>query len=151
LQSTEGWEFADAPLLAHFTFEIPGFARKSGKHLLIPATLFPSRLRTIFSPGVRKYPIYFPYTFEEIDRAEIQVPDGFSVETIPSGQDVKLASTRFLTTRLSQGGRVTLTRAMVVNSIYFPAENYRDLKQFFEKLGTADEEQIVLQEGKASH
>ena len=149
LQSTEGWELSDAPLLAHFTFELPGFARKSGRHLLIPATLFPSRLRTVFTPDERKYPIYFSYTFEEIDKAEIQAPDGFSVETVPSGQDIKLASTRFLTTRQSQDGRITLTRALVVNSIYFPVENYRELKQFFEKLGNADEEQIVLRESKA--
>ena len=136
-------------MVAHFTFELPGFARKSGKHVLVPATLFPGRLRTIFTPDQRKYPIYFPYTFEEIDKAEIQIPDGFSVEIIPSGQDVKLASTRFLTTRVSIAGRINLTRALVVNSIYFPVENYRDLKRFFEQLGTADEEQIVLQQGKA--
>jgi len=148
LQSTEGWQLSDGPLLAHFTFEIPGFARKSGKHLLVPATLFPGRLRTVFTPAERKYPIYFPYTFEEIDKLEIQLPDGFSVDSIPTGQDTKLASARFLTTRLSQAGRITLTRALVVNSIYFPVENYRDLKQFFAKLGAADEEQIVLQESK---
>ena len=150
LQSAEGWELSDAPLLAHFTFELPGFARRSGKHLLIPATLFPGRLRTVFTTDDRKYPIYFPYTFEEIDKAEIQVPDGFTVEVIPSGQDVKLSSTRFLTTRLSQAGRINLTRALVVNAIYFPVENYRDLKRFFEKLGSADEEQIVLQQGKTT-
>ncbi|HWX54892.1 MAG TPA: DUF3857 domain-containing protein [Verrucomicrobiae bacterium] len=149
LQSAEGWELSEGPLLAHFTFELPGLARKSGKRLLVPATVFQMRERTAFEHAERKYPIYFPYTFEEIDKVDIQAPDGFSVETLPAGQDVKLASTRFVTTRASQVGHVNVTRALVVNSVYFPVENYRDLKQFFDKLGAADEEQIVLREGKA--
>lgn len=149
LKSAEGWELSDAPFQARFTFEVPVFAKKMGKRMLVPATLFQTRQRAAFDYTERKYPIYFPYTFEEIDRFDLTVPDDFYVETLPRGQDMKLVSSRFVTQRGSQGNRATLSRALVVNSIYFRAEDYQELKGFFDQLRTADEEQVVLQQGKA--
>jgi hypothetical protein len=148
LKDVEGWELSDAPLQAHFTFEIPGFAKKVGKRLLVPATLFQTRQRAAFDHAERRYPVYFPYTFEEIDRFDLTVPDDFYMETLPRGQDMKLASSRFVTQRTSQGNHATMSRALVVNSIYFRAEDYQELKGFFDQLRSADEEQGVLQQGK---
>jgi len=39
---------------------------------------------------------------------------------------------------------LVLTRALVVNSIYFQPEQYGSLRDFFYKLKAADDEQIVL-------
>ncbi len=148
LKEAEGWELADAPLRAEFTFEISGYAKKIGKRMLVPAALFQTRQRAAFEYTERKYPVYFPYTFEEIDRFDLQVQQGFSLETLPHGQDMKLASSRFVTQRTLQENRTTLTRALVVNSIYFRAEDYKELKSFFDQLRIADEEQIVLEQSK---
>ncbi len=148
LKDAQGWELSDAPLQVRFTFEIFGFAKRMGKRLLVPAVLFQTKQRAAFGYAERKYPVYFPYTFEEIDRFDLLAPDGFYVETLPRGQDMKLASSRFVTQRTLQENRITLSRALVVNSIYFRAESYKELKSFFDQLRIADEEQVVLQQGK---
>jgi len=57
---------------------------------------------------------------------------------------VKLPSTRFITTRSYQQGQLLLTRALIVNSIYFQPDQYAMLRSFFRQLKAADEEQIVL-------
>jgi transglutaminase-like putative cysteine protease len=144
LTDTEGWELSEAPLLAHFTFEIPEYARRSGKRLLTPAALFQTKPATALTHAERKYPVYFPYTFEEIDKVDMQHPDGIYPDTLPASRDEKLASARFITQRTEQSGHLVLSRALVVNSIYFPAENYRELRDFFDRLRLADEEQIIL-------
>jgi hypothetical protein len=97
----------------------------------------------------RKYPVYFPYTFEEIDNVTIQLPAGFSVETLPNGEDIRLPAARFITTASSSGQQLKVTRALVVNSIYFKPEQYPEVQDFFRKLQNAAGEQIVL-EGPAS-
>lgn len=58
---------------------------------------------------------------------------------------MKLASTRFVTSRSVQGNQLVQTRALVVNSIYFQPEKYPELKDFFSKLHAADKEQTVLE------
>jgi len=148
LRDTDGWDLSETSLLAHFTFEIPEYAKPSGKRLLMPAALFHTKPDTAFAHAERKYPVYFPYTFEEIDKVDIQLPDGFYPDTLPASRDEKLESARFITQRTEQNGHVVLSRALVVNSIYFPPENYRQLKGFFDRLRLADEEQSILISGE---
>jgi transglutaminase-like putative cysteine protease len=144
LIDVQGWESDHDPLIARFNFELPQFAVTAGKRLMTAADLFRSPQEEVFSASARQYPVYFPYTYEELDNIAIEVPVGYSVETVPSGQDVKTSSTRFITTRSMKGNSAVMIRALVVNSIYFQPEQYPVLKSFFDKLRTADEEQIVI-------
>ena len=143
---SRGWESGEEPLLARFTVDVPRFALPAGKRLLLPANLFHSTQMEAFTSADRKFPVYFPYTYEEIDNVTIELPEGYEATALPNGQDVKSTSTRFIITRSSKSNHLLLTRALVVNSIYFPPDQYSPLKSFFEKLQTADEEQIVIEE-----
>ncbi|HEV2961033.1 MAG TPA: DUF3857 and transglutaminase domain-containing protein [Candidatus Angelobacter sp.] len=146
LKQVQGWESSEDPLLAFFAVEVPGFAAVTGKHILAPANLFQSWERDdAFLPAYRQYPIWFPYTFEELDSLTLEIPQTYITNTIPKGQDVKLASTRFVTARSAQGNQLVQTRALVVNSIYFEPAKYAELREFFRKLHAADEEQTVLE------
>lgn len=143
LEGFAGWEASEEPLIARFSIAVPRFALAAGRRWLLPGSLFQSRLG-LFSPAERRYPVYFPYTYEEIDKLSLQLPLAHFVEMLPDGQDVKLPSARFLTTRSAQGGELVETRALVVNSIYFEPEDYTSLKGFFNALKAADEEQVVV-------
>jgi hypothetical protein len=149
LQEAQGWETSDQPLLARFHAEVPGFATHSGRRLLVPAGLFKSPQLEISGSGARTYPVYFPYTYEEIDNIVVQLPDGFSAGPLPNPQDTRLPSTRFITTSSFSGGQLKLTRALIVNSIYFKAEQYPEVQGFLRKLQDAGNGQIVL-EGPSS-
>src|SRR5215510_3249352 len=144
LKGGQKWNSSEEPLTAQFAVELPGFATVAGKRLAMQANLFRSIQSDAFAANERRYPVYFPYTYEEIDKVALHIPEGYSLETIPNGQDVKLPSTRFITTRSYQEGQLLLTRALVVNSIYFQPEQYAMLRNFFNKLRAADEEQMVL-------
>jgi hypothetical protein len=146
LKQVQGWESSEDPLLAIFNLEIPNFASVTGKRILVPANLFQSSAREdAFLRPDRQYPIYFPYTFEELDSLTLDVPQGYAIVAMPKGQDVKLASTRLVTSRSVQGNQLVQTRALVVNSIYFEPAKYLELREFFRKLHVADEEQSILE------
>jgi hypothetical protein len=146
LKDVQGWESSEDSLLAYFNVSVPSFASKTGKRLLVPANVFRSRQNEAFLQTERHYPVYFPYTYEELDSVTLQAPEGYTITSVPKGQDVILASTRFKTARSSQGNELLQTRALVVNSIYFQPEKYLELKDFFNKLLAADEEQTVLEQ-----
>ena len=139
----QGWDSSEDPLVAAFEVEVPRFASVAGKRLVIPAGLFRLPQMSAFQTTDRKYPLYFPYTYEELDNVTIHLPPGYSVETLPDGQDVKLSSTRFITSRSVKEGAVLETRALVVNSIYFQPQQYAELREFFNRLKATGEEQVV--------
>ena len=143
LQEVQGWDSSEDALLAHFEVEVPRFASVVGKRLAIPAGLFRTPHMDAFEAEDRKYPLYFPYTYEEVDNVTIQLPPGYVVETLPDGQDVTLSSTRFITSRAVKEAAVVQTKVLVVNSIYFQPQQYEDLRRFFGKLKATDEEQTV--------
>jgi hypothetical protein len=144
LQEVRAWEVGEEPLVARFSVRLDKVATPADRRLAIPASLFRSLEMEAFASAERKYPVYFPYTYEAIDKIDVRIPPGYRLESVPNGQDVKSDSTRFITTRSLQGEDLLLTRALVVNSIYFQSDQYQALKTFFHKLRAADEEQALL-------
>jgi hypothetical protein len=122
------------------------FAQTVGKRLLVPAALFrTARQQEAFHHAERKYAVYFPFAYQELDNLILQAPEGYLPESVPVATDVKLSSTRFLTSRSFADSQFVSKRALVVNGIMFPVAQYPELKGFFDKVLAADQEQLVLQ------
>ena len=146
LDTVEGWEASEEPLQVHYKIEVPSFASQGGKRLLIPAALFrTTKQKQAFQHKERKYAVYFPFAYNEMDNIILQVPEGYTPESVPVAQDIKLPSTRFVTARSFANNQFVSKRALVVNGIIFRTSEYPDLKSFFDKVQAADEEQLVLQ------
>ncbi|HSK45486.1 MAG TPA: DUF3857 domain-containing protein [Candidatus Binatia bacterium] len=151
VDSMQGWEATDEPLQIRYKIEVPSFASSAGKRLLIPAALFrTTKQKQAFQHKERKYSVYFPYAYNEMDNVILQVPDGYTAESVPVAQDVKLPSTRFVTARSFSGNQFVSKRALVINGIIFRVSEYPELKGFFDKVQGADEEQLVLQNAAVS-
>lgn len=147
LETVESWESSEEPLRARYKVKVDSFASAVGKRLLVPAYPFKTTKRKeAFQHPQRKYPIYFPFAYQEMDNLVLQVPEGHSVEALPSSQDVALPSTHFATARTFTNNVFVSKRALVINGIFFPITDYPKLKDFFGKVQAADEEQLVLQE-----
>ena len=151
VDSIQGWEATEEPLEIRYKIEVPSFASSAGKRLLIPAALFrTTKQKAAFQHKDRKYPVYFPFAYNEMDNVILQVPDGYTAESIPVAQDVKLPSARFATARSFANNQFVSKRALVVNGIIFRLSEYPELKGFFDKVQGADEEQLVLQNAAVS-
>jgi hypothetical protein len=147
----QGWEDGDAPLVARFDVEVPNYATLAGKRFLIPAFLFQSKENQAFAHAQRKYPLYFPYPFTENDVVNLQVPSGFTTESIPTAQDAKLGNTaRYQNVSNFDGVKFVSQRQLAFNGIYFDLDKYSELKSFFGKVQAGDEQQAVLHGGNVS-
>jgi hypothetical protein len=147
LETVQGWESGEDPLQAQFAIVIPGYASVAGKRLLVPASPFHAGQEDAFKEQERRFPVYFPYAFEEDDRISILVPEGLFLESVPQAQTATLAYAGYQSVSRFEGGRLRTQRVLKVNGVFFRPEQYADVKGFFDKVQSADEQQTVFQGG----
>jgi hypothetical protein len=147
MTGAEGWEATNESLVAHFTVEITSYASAAGKRLLLPSYLFQAKQKDAFKSAERKFPIYFPYAFAEVDTITIKVPAGRSLEGAPPQQQAGLPYALYSNTSEFDGTQLVTKRELRVNGIWFPQKDYAQLKDFFNKVQSGDEQQAVLRVG----
>lgn len=150
LTDVQGWEAAEQPLVARFSVQIPGYASTAGKRLLVPSYLFQMKHKDAFSHADRKYPVYFPFTYAELDAININFPDGYGIEGSPANQLAELPYARYQLTSQLNGAQLQMQRALLVNGLYFDVSKYSEVKNFFNKVQAGDEQQAVLHVGGAN-
>lgn len=141
---SRGWTDSREPLTTTFSVEIPGFASSVGKRLLLPTGLFDSTKRVRFTSPTRKYPIYFHYAYLEADKININVPDGYSVESVPEQEEVKLSYARYARKATITGKALSLERILLFNGVFVSTDRYTEFKDFFAKVNSGDQSQSVL-------
>jgi hypothetical protein len=126
---------------------MPGYASTVGKRFLLPAYLFQARQMDAFKHVERKFPVYFPYAFGEIDRVNIKLPDGYTLENVPQAQTARLSYAGYQNLAQFDGKQLVTQRVLQVNGIFFKVELYPEVKDFFGKVQAGDEQQAVLTGG----
>jgi len=150
MTKAEGWKTSEGPLTATFSVVMPGYASAAGKRLLVPAYLFQAKQMDAFKHVDRKYPVYFPYAFGEIDRVDIKLPEGFSLENTPAAQTARLGYAAYQNLAQFDGKQLVTQRILQVNGIFFKLDLYPEVKGFFGKVQAGDEEQAVLTVGSTN-
>lgn len=148
VQLTEctGWENETEGLVAVFDVQLPEYASVAGKRLLVPDALFKPKKRRVLKNGPRKYPVYYRYAVFEADSVVLNVPPGYTTETIAAPAAARTDFASFHTLTSSVGQRVNMERTLLVNVVLLPPDRYEQLRDFFAKVEAADEAQTVLRE-----
>lgn len=144
MTKSEGWETSEGPLTAIFSVDMPGYASAAGKRFLVPAYLFQAKQMDAFKHVDRKYPVYFPYAFGEVDRVNIKLPEGYTLENTPQAQTARLGYAGYQNLAQFDGKQLVTQRILQVNGIFFKLELYPEVKDFFGKVQAGDEQQAVL-------
>lgn len=139
-----GWESPNEPLIARFHVEIAGYASAAGKRLLLPSYMFQVRRKDAFARADRKYPVYFPYAFAEVDVIKMKVPAGYTIEGNPQNEDFKVAYAAYQNAGKFESNQLVVHRTLLFNVIFVPLKQYAEVKDFFSKVQAGDEQQAVL-------
>ena len=150
LSKTDGWDAIDGPLTVTFEVEVPSYASAAGKRLLLPPYLFQSKQMDAFKHSDRKFPVYFPYAFGELDRVNITIPAGFTLESVPQKQEAHLDYAAYQNLVQFDGVKVVTQRILQMNGIFIDLKKYPEVKDFFGKVQAGDEEQAVLSGGRVN-
>ncbi|MFI5104715.1 MAG: hypothetical protein ACHP79_07315, partial [Terriglobales bacterium] len=150
MTDSAAWDKENEPLTTIFNIEVPEFASAAGKRLLVPSALFQSNRTGFLKSGTRKYPVYMRYAFSEHDEIFIEVPEGYTAESLAAAQAAKTTYASYKSQSSMEGKRLHVDRSLLFNGVFFQPDRYNDLRDFFGKVRAGDESQSVLRQGATS-
>jgi hypothetical protein len=126
-------------------------ATATGKHLFLPGLFFESQARHPFvAQEKRATPVDVHYAKLEQDDVTYHLPEGYTVEGVPTAANTTWnghAELKVVSQRKSDV--VEVFRTLVYNFALLGANDYPDLHDFYQKVATADQQQIVLSRATA--
>jgi hypothetical protein len=117
-----------------------------GKLLLMPL-LYKLFEEAPFTSPERKLPIEFPCLSITNTSTSFTIPDGYSVEKIPDPISLKMpdGSMSFVMIIGVEGNIINTHCQMQCNKVLFSAQNYAQLKEFFDTIIKKSEDIVVIQ------
>lgn len=142
----EALDDAAKPLLISAKIRWPGFATRTKERLLVRPAVFRIEAMSPFVASERRHPIHFPYRWQEFDRIEIALPDGFEPEA-PSAPAASPGEMLSHQTKLSydKANRVLhLAREFRSNPIDVSPDYYQSLKAWYDRVTRSDQHEVVF-------
>lgn len=133
-----------APLMA--VVNVSGtLGTATGKYVFLPAVFFEAGNPPVFAETHRENPIDMHYPYMVHDQFQLTLPPNVTVDSLPQGGDVPFAPNADCVAKfVSQGNVFAYGRMLrVANSIY-KADEYPQVRSFFQKVSANDQEQIAL-------
>ena len=150
LTNQPDWSHSGTPLVAEYQVKIPDWASNAGKRAVVPASVFAAVEKHVFEHANRVQPIYVEYPFEKNDDVTIELPQGWQVSSVPPPQDQPGHIVAYSLQVGKDGDALHLTRKLSWNFLFLEQKYYPALRNFFQTVRTADDQQIVLQPAAAS-
>ena len=124
----------------------------TGKHFFLPGLFFESQGKHPFvALDKRTVPIDVQYPEYEQDDVTYHLPPGFNVGSLP--QDASASWPNYAVLKIhssAENGAVTVQRALAYNFTLLDPKDYPSLHDFYLKVATADQQQLVLTHAPAA-
>jgi hypothetical protein len=143
------WNSSAPALAAEFNVKVPGWAAAAGRRALVPVGLFSASEKHLFDHAQRVHPIYMEFPSQKLDDVTLELPPGWQVASLPPGQS-QLGHIVEYSLKVENGkDSLHWERMLNLDILLLEQKYYPALRNFFQVVKNADEEQIVLQPGGA--
>ncbi len=144
VKSIQNLEDYEQPLIVKF--DVKGqIASSTGKRLLVPGDIFEVNTKPAFPHEKREIPVYFEYPESVLDAVRVMFPASLAVESIPATQQLQLEKVAaYGINSESNATGVVIHRNFLLGDILFTPQQFPDLRAFYNKAETRDQEPIVL-------
>jgi len=134
----------EQPLVANF--DVKGVLGSStGKRVLLPGDIFVAASKPSFPHEKRDIPVYFEYPRVVQDAVLIKFPETFKVESLPASDKSMLEkSAAYTLSTESTPASFTIRRNYILGEVVFLPAQYANLRAFYSKMETKDQEPVVL-------
>lgn len=128
------------------SYEVKGrIGSSTGKRLLVPSDIFEANSRPIFAHEKREALIAFEYANTVLDAVRVTYPRNLSVESVPVSDQLQLQKFAVYALKTeSTPSSFTVHREFDLGTILYKVEEYSDLRGFYTKFETKDQEPVVL-------
>jgi Domain of Unknown Function with PDB structure (DUF3857)/Transglutaminase-like superfamily len=144
LTNSPDWDNAESPLIAQFHVSCP-FAVAAGKRLMLQQQFFEVNEKTRFSSADRRNAIYFQVPWQEADEVHITIPPGMEVESLAPDDTIKLEYALYKVQHKQEApDKIFSRRDMIMAQGIFTPNEYKDVKGFFDKVKTDDDQPALV-------
>jgi hypothetical protein len=142
--SIEKLQDYEQPLVVKFNVKGP-IGSPTGKRLLVPNDIFTSNSKPLFPHEKREVAVDFRYSYWTQDAVRIVYPATFKVESSPSPDKFQFQNfAAYSLSSTANTNSITMRRDFVLGEVIYFEKEYPDLRAFYNKFGTKDQENIVL-------
>ena len=143
LSNSPEWDKAEAPLTSQFS--VSGqLATSNGQKWTMPVQLFEANPKPRFSSSQRTNPIYCDYASRRVDEVHIILPTNVTIDALPAAAQAKTPYALYSSEQKLEGNGFVSTRDIAMNGVVFPTNQYREIKDFYDKVAAADTATITL-------
>ena len=137
--------FSD-PVLETFAFATDNQSEIIGGKIFINPLLFFTRTKNPFSQEKRKMGIYFGYPALQRFNVNLEIPEGYTVESIPTPVKIMSESKDIIYSINTsiQENKIQIICTKEIYSSIFAADEYNSLKDIFQKVIASQNEKIIL-------
>ena len=134
----------DSPFVVQFN--VSGqIATSTSKRMFIPGELLQAGARPMLTSPTRENPVYFDYPYSELDDVQVALPAGVTVESLPkAAKEMMQQAALYSVNSGMKGNAAYVVRTFVIGEFFYPVKDYPELKDFFGKVNSGDQEQMVL-------
>ncbi|MNX45972.1 hypothetical protein D3C86_765010 [compost metagenome] len=134
------------PIIETFSFSSDNQSEIIGGKIFINPLLFFTRTKNPFTQERRQMGIYFGYPTQEKFNLNLDIPEGYSVESLP--KPVRISTEDKAITYVfnisNEGNKIQISCIKEINNSIFAADEYTGLKDIFQKMLASQNEKIVL-------
>jgi hypothetical protein len=118
----------------------------TGKRFFLPGLFFESRGKHPFAAEEKRTtPVDVHYPKTEQDEVFYHLPEGFTMESAPQNAKASWPDHAVLSiTSSATGDTIKVDRTLLYNYTLLSSEDYPQLHDFYQKVATADQQQLVL-------
>jgi hypothetical protein len=144
LTNVPEWDKTEGMLVAKF--KVAGQpANRNGQGWVVPLDVFEASEKPLFPLAQRTSPIYFDYAWRQVDEVHIVLPANVEVGNLPANQEARTGYAMYRTERKHEGANgIVASRDMAINGVLFAPAEYKELKDFYDKVAVGDEQTVVL-------
>ena len=117
----------------------------TGKHVFLPALFFEAGEKPLFVSSKREnlIDLHYPRTIQ--DQFELTLPDNLIVESLPKETRIPLAPYADYQAKFVEKGKIfAYGRLFRLGTPFYKAEEYPQLRDFYQKVNAEDQTQMVL-------
>jgi hypothetical protein len=150
LTNKPDWASSAEKLTAEYDLKVPGWVSGAGRRALLPVALFGATEKQLFEHTNRLHPIYFQYPFQKSDDVTIQLPLGWQVSSVPPAKNQDSKAIVYTLKVENDKGTLHLNRTLNVDLLLVDPKSYPTLRNIFQIVRAGDEQQVVLEPGRAA-
>ena len=141
--SVENLDGYDKPLTVKYHLE-GDVASATGKRLAVPADVFESKAKARFPEPKRELPVDMRYPGMLQDAVRIRYPGTLALESVPTPQKAMIETiASYQTDAKPAANSITMYRNLINSRTIYLPQAYHDLRTFYTKVETADQETLV--------